>query len=96
MKIRYTRRARRDIEGIFDYIAKENLDAALRMRGAIWYAIELIATHPYIGIKNAREPRLRSRLVSRYPYRVHYMLHEGEVWIIHIRHTARRPWQVER
>jgi plasmid stabilization system protein ParE len=31
MKIRYTRRARRDIEGIFDFIAKENLDAALRM-----------------------------------------------------------------
>ena len=93
MKIRYTRRARRDLESIFEYIAKQNPDAALRVRAAIRHAIELVATQPHIGIKNAREPKLRSRLVSRYPYRVHYLLHDGEVWIIHIRHSARQLWE---
>ena len=96
MKIRYTRRARGDLENIFTYIASDNTDAARRMRRAIHRTIELVDTHPYMGIKNARAPELRSRLVSRYPYRVHYAMRGGEIWIVHIRHTARQPWTGER
>jgi hypothetical protein len=38
---------------------------------------------------------LRSRLVARYPYRIHYRVEDADVWIIHIRHSARRPWHEE-
>jgi len=96
MRVRYTPRSRGDLEEIVAYIASDNPLAAQRVRRAILDAIELVAAYPYIGIKNARAPELRSWLVSRYPYRVHYQLSEGEVWIVHIRHAARRPWGGER
>jgi plasmid stabilization system protein ParE len=91
MKIRYTPRARSDIEAIFAYIAKDNPQAALKVRRSILATIELVARHPYLGIKNARAPDLRSRLVPRYPYRVHYLKRGPEILVLHIRHTARRP-----
>jgi hypothetical protein len=30
-------------------------------------------------------------LVGRYPYRIHYLVRDADLWIIHIRHSARRP-----
>ena len=96
MRVRYTPRARSDIDEIFAYIAKENPEAAQRVRRSIFAAIELVAARPYLGIRNARSHDLRSRLVSRYPYRVHYLLRDQEVLILHIRHAARAPWKAER
>src|SRR5438034_9878981 len=95
MKVRFTPRARTDLEDIVRYIALENPAAASQVRRAIFDAIDLIAAFPYAGIKNARAPELRSRLVSRYPYRVHYRLDDGELWVVHVRHTARRSWPGE-
>jgi toxin ParE1/3/4 len=91
MKVRYTSRARDDLDEIFSYIANENPQAAQRVQAAILTTIKFVAARPYIGIKNARSNELRSRLVPRYPYRVHYFVHAQEVWILHIRHAARRP-----
>jgi plasmid stabilization system protein ParE len=58
---------------------------------AIFDACTLVAARPHLGIRNARAPELRSRLVTRYPYRIHYFVENGDVWIVHIRHSARRP-----
>lgn len=91
MKIRYAARARNDIEEIYSYIAKENPQAAKRVRAAIVATINLVASRPYIGIKNARAIELRSRLVSRYPYRIHYFVRGQDLLILHIRHGARGP-----
>jgi toxin ParE1/3/4 len=87
VKIRYTARAHNDLEDIRSYIAEKNPQAATRVRQAIL----AIASHPHVGIRNARSPDLRARLVSRYPYRVHYSVSAGEILILHIRHTSRRP-----
>jgi hypothetical protein len=54
------------------------------VRQAILDAMQVISRHPYIGIKNARLHELRSKLVLRYPYRVHYLLQGQEIWIVHI------------
>jgi plasmid stabilization system protein ParE len=29
----------------------------------------------------------------QHPYKVYYEVEGEEVWILHIRHTARRPWR---
>jgi toxin ParE1/3/4 len=92
MNVGFSRRAQRDLEEIFDYIASENPEAARRVHRAILDTINLVATRPYIGIRNARSRELRSRLVSRYPYRVHYLIRETEIFVVHIRHAARRQW----
>ena len=74
MKVRYATRARNDIEEIYSYIARENPLAVKRVKAAILATVKLVASRPYIGIKNARATKLRSRLVSRYPYRIHYLV----------------------
>jgi toxin ParE1/3/4 len=91
MTVRFTPRARDDLREILEYIAKENPTGAERVRRAITDTTALIAARPYLGIRNARAPELRSRLVSRYPYRIHYFVENADVWIVHIRHSARRP-----
>jgi toxin ParE1/3/4 len=91
MTLRFTPRARDDLREIMDYIAKESPPGADRVVRAIFDACTLVAARPHLGIRNAKAPELRSRLVTRYPYRIHYFVENGDVWIVHIRHSARRP-----
>ena len=91
MTVRFTPRARDDLRDILGYIAKENPAAAERVARAIFDTTALITVRPHLGIRNAKAPELRSRLVTRYPYRIHYFVENTDVWIVHIRHSARRP-----
>lgn len=95
MTPRFTRRALNDLRDILEYIAKENPAAADRVRVAFLDAIKLVGTPPHLGMRNSKAPELRSRLVTRYPYRIHYRVEGAEVWIVHIPHSARRPWNGE-
>ena len=78
MTLRFTPRARDDLREIMDYIAKEKPVGADRVGRAIFDACALIAARPYLGIRNARAPELRSRLVTRYPYRIHYFVEDAQ------------------
>lgn len=69
MKLRFTPRAE-----IHDYIAKDNLAAADRVRKAILDKAQLVARQPYLGIPSGVSKFLRSILVGRYQYRIHYSL----------------------
>ncbi len=90
MTLQFTPRARNDLRQIMEYIEGENPAAAHRVGRAILDTAALVAARPFLGIRNARAPKFRSRLVTRYPYRIHYFIEDGTVWITHIRHTARR------
>ncbi|MBN9023685.1 MAG: type II toxin-antitoxin system RelE/ParE family toxin [Rhizobiales bacterium] len=92
MRVRFTRRAARDLAEIGDYIAVEDPDAAARVRDAIVGAIDRVARHPHLGIKNVRAPDLRSCLAIPFPYRIHYRVRDGSISIVHVRHTSRREW----
>jgi toxin ParE1/3/4 len=70
MTLRFTPRARDDLRQIMEYIAKENPTAADRVGRAIFDTAALIARRPYLGIRNAKDAKFRSRLVTRYPYRI--------------------------
>ncbi|WP_167443150.1 type II toxin-antitoxin system RelE/ParE family toxin [Rhodopseudomonas pentothenatexigens] len=96
MTVRFTRRATEDLREILDYLNARNPAAADRVRQSIAATVRSIADRPHIGLRNARAPALRSCLVGRYPYRVHYSVENAEVWIIHIRHSARRPFDPDR
>lgn len=91
MTLRLTPRAHGDLREIMQYIAKEDPAAADRVGRAILDTATLIAGRPHLGIRNAKAPKFRSRLVTRYPYRIHYFVEDADVWIVHIRHSARRP-----
>jgi plasmid stabilization system protein ParE len=56
MKVRFSRRALRDLEEIADYITADSPSAGVRARGAIVRIVDLVSKHPYIDIENARDP----------------------------------------
>jgi toxin ParE1/3/4 len=95
MKVRYTPRARADVEAIFSYLDSRNPTAAVRVKREIEHSVAALALSPYLGVALDRSPEFRALRMRRYPYYVYYRIRGNEVWIVHIRHTSRRRWSDE-
>ena len=91
MRIRYTPRAFADREAIFDYVERRSPRGAQTVKRAIENSIRRLERFPY-SAPATDEPGIRELIVPRLPYKVYYRVVGEEVWIVHIRHTARRPW----
>lgn len=90
MKLVYTPRALRDLEGIATYLVERNPSAAHNVLTAIRSSIDVLAVFPKIG--RAIDDMGRRRVpVLRLPYVVFYRVAADEVLILHIRHTSRHP-----
>jgi toxin ParE1/3/4 len=92
VRLRYTERAIADLEAIQAYIASDNPSAAVRVGTRIKSAVELLENLPELG-RPGRFAGTRVLVVARTPYVVYYAVerHLGEVVILHIRHSRRRP-----
>ena len=95
MRVRYTPRARRDLEAIYAFIDQHNADAARAVKLAILRTVKLLGDFPYVGVETDRSPEFRGIVVTGYPYRIYYRIRDNGVWIVHIRDVRRRPWQGE-
>ena len=91
MRIRYTPRARDDLDSIFSYLSQHSPPSAISVERLITQMINGLADFPEIG--PATDFGARVLLVGRFPYRVFYRIREREIQILHIRHTSRRPWR---
>jgi toxin ParE1/3/4 len=96
MKLRYTRRARRHLDGIAQYIAEQNPDAARRVGARIRETIELLGVYPNIGREGALAGT-RELVVPSLPYIVVHRIETGAdpaVTILGVYHGAQmRPGQ---
>jgi plasmid stabilization system protein ParE len=92
MRVRYTRRAQGDLDAILAYIDARNPQGARNVKLALQKAIGLIGDHPRIG-RVAGVQHTRVIPVGRYPYLIYWRILDDDVWLIHIRHAARRPWR---
>ena len=92
MRVRYTPRARRDIDQIYAYLCKRSPSGALNVSAAIYAGIQFIAGRPKAS-ERTDDPNVRVKVVRRYQYKIFYKLIGGTVEILHIRHTSRRPWK---
>ena len=94
MRVVYSPRAIRDLEHIAAYyraVADPKIAAAISER--IERVIDRIGRQPQTALRVVDRPDVRAVLVLRYPYKIFYRVRDGAVEILHIRHTARRPWQ---
>jgi plasmid stabilization system protein ParE len=91
MKVILSPRARRDLAEIKDYYLRENPAGADKVRRSIAAAIDLLAFRPDLGPRDFGT-ELRSKLILRYPYRIHYRVKRSGLEVVHIRHTSRREW----
>ena len=58
---------------------------------AIYSGIGVIAEFPQAS-ERTNDPRMRVKVVTRYRYKIFYRILKGEIEIVHIRHTSRKPW----
>jgi toxin ParE1/3/4 len=91
MRVRYTLRAQSDLDAIYTYIDRRTPTAARSVKELIERRIASLANFPFMA-PETDEPGVHELTIVRYPYKVYYEVEGGEVWIIHIRHSSRRPW----
>jgi plasmid stabilization system protein ParE len=93
MNVVYSPRAARDLEAIAAYyhdVAGPRIAAAIGAR--IERVISRVAEHPHSAPRVSERRGVRVALVIRYPYKIFYRIRGDAIEILHIRHTARRPW----
>ncbi len=89
MKARFTRRALADISRVFAYLDERSPAGAANVKRALKRTIDTIETFP-VGGQASGWKSLRERPVGPYPYIVYWAVEGDEIWIVHIRHAARR------
>ena len=94
MKVRYSPQARADLDDIFAYLDERSPAGARAVKARIVAATLRLADYPLMA-PETDEPGVRELSIVRYPYKVYYQIEKDEVWIVHIRHTARQPWEDE-
>ena len=95
MRVRYSRRAIRNLRSIFAYIEKESPTAAARVVQRIESVVAELSHAPGMGTPTDKQGVHRF-VVTGTPYLIFYEIFEDEVAIIRIRHGARRPWANQR
>lgn len=94
MRVRYTLRAQADLDAIYTYLDQRTPSAALSVKELIERRIASLADFPFAA-PATDQPDVRELTIVRYPYKVYYEVSGEEVWVLHIRHTSRRPWSGE-
>jgi plasmid stabilization system protein ParE len=64
---------------------------ARNVKRAIQRTVELIGEFPEGG-RPVGEQAARVLPAGRYPYLIYWSVEAGEVWLVHIRHARRQPW----
>lgn len=92
MRVRYAPCAFADREQIFDYLRKRSPGGARNVIASIRAAVAQLGEQPHSGY-STDDPSVRVKFIGQYPYKIFYRVSDDTVEIIHIRHTARQPWQ---
>jgi toxin ParE1/3/4 len=94
MKVRYTPRARGDLEAILQYLSSHSAQGMGNLKHALENTERLISQYPRSGrISQVADTRVLP--AGRYPYLVYWTIQADEAWIVHIRDGRRKPWRGE-
>ena len=85
--IRWTKGADRNLDQVAEHIARANPPAATATIRKIIETAQMLADYPAVG-KRGRERGSRELHVAGLPYIVIYAVHEEELVIIRVLHTA--------
>jgi toxin ParE1/3/4 len=86
LKLRFTKRATRQITAALDYIAARSPQGAVSLRDLT----TLLEDHPHAGHKTSKPGVLRLA-AKPYPYLIDYRVSATEIIVMRFRHAARRP-----
>ena len=90
MKIKWVSLALEDLNAVGEFIAMDKPEAAGRIIGRIWEAIQLLAEHPDAG-RAGRVPGTRELIISNTPFIIPYRVVDDTVQILRVLH-GKRKW----
>ncbi|GHU98597.1 hypothetical protein FACS1894211_02610 [Clostridia bacterium] len=85
MQIRYTHRAENDYNDIFEYIAKDNLEIAVKFTELIKKAVNNLSFFPNLGKKGTTQ---NDKYIIHKNYKITYEIKNDIIYIKHIKHGA--------
>jgi len=89
VRVRWLKRALKNLDDEAEYIARDNPQAAARIVERIAASIDRLATHPASG-RPGRVPGTRELVISGTPYVVPYRVRDETVQILRVFHAARK------
>ena len=89
MRVRWLKRALKNLDEEAEYIARDNPPAAARIVERIATSVDRLATHPASG-RPGRVPGTRELVISGTPYIVPYRVRDETVEILRVFHAARK------
>jgi len=89
MSVRWTPKASKQLETIYDYVADDSPPAAEKLVEQIYSAIKVLEVHPEAGCRG-RIDGTRELVVTNSPYVVFYRIHRDNAQILAIIHGARK------
>jgi plasmid stabilization system protein ParE len=92
VRIRFTPRARGDVDQIYEYLNERSPSGARNVLLAIHAGVQFVAERPK-GSEQTDDPTVRVKVVRRYRYKIFYSIIGETVEILHVRHTSREPWK---
>jgi toxin ParE1/3/4 len=89
VRVRWLKRALRNLDAEAEYIARDDPDAAARTVQRIASAVEQLTNHPASG-RIGRVPGTRELIVTGTPYIVPYRVRGDAVEVLRVFHSARK------
>jgi toxin ParE1/3/4 len=86
---RWLRRALRDLDDVYAYVAADNPAAAGRLVEQIEEGVQRLSRHPRMG-RVGRVPGTRELVIAGTPFLVVYLLEADRAVILTVLHGARR------
>jgi addiction module RelE/StbE family toxin len=87
VRVRWLKRALKNLDEEAEYIARDNPQAAARIVERIATSVDRLATHPASG-RPGRVPGTRELVISGAPYVVPYLVRDETVEILRVFHAA--------
>jgi toxin ParE1/3/4 len=94
VSVRYASSALIDLAAILAYLNERSPLGSRKVMLSIQKTVDLIGEYPRRG-RLAGEDAVRVVKTGRYPYFVYWAVEADDAVVVHIRHTARRPWEGE-
>lgn len=89
MRVKWLRRALRNLDDEAAYIAQDSPRSAADFIRHVTESVATLCKHPHIG-RAGRVPGTRELVITRFPYIVPYRVRDQSVEILRVFHTARK------
>jgi toxin ParE1/3/4 len=93
MRLKWTKSAVSDLAEIYDYIERERPASAVQVAAEVLEQVESLISMPLRGRPGYIEGT-RELIISRYPYKILYRVHDVEVQLLRVLHDH-RAWPSE-